>query len=79
VAYNYATGEPSGSAGNPLLDPWKAWAYDLSYEKYFNDSAAILPAAAFYKDLSTYIYTQTVDYDFQELYDTTRMAFSSPG
>jgi TonB-dependent receptor len=77
--YNYATGEPSGSAGNPLLDPWKAWAYDVSYEKYFNDSAGYFAAAAFYKDLSTYIYTQTVDYDFQELYDTTPDGLFQPG
>ena len=33
--YNFGTGEPSGSGGNPQLDPWRAWAFDVSYEKYF--------------------------------------------
>ena len=57
-------GVPSGTGGNPLLDPWKANAFDLSYEKYFAGNKGYVAAAAFYKDLSTYIYTQVEDYDF---------------
>jgi TonB-dependent receptor len=61
---NTATGEPGGSGGNPQLDPWKANAFDISYEKYFG-TKAYLAAAYFYKDLRTYIFTQTVDnYDW---------------
>ena len=52
------TGIPSNTAGNPLLDPWRADALDLSYEKYF-ENKAYLSAAVFYKDLKTYIYDQT--------------------
>lgn len=52
------TGIPSNTAGNPLLDPWRADAFDLSYEKYFENKAYI-SAALFYKDLKTYIYDQT--------------------
>ncbi|HUB74290.1 MAG TPA: TonB-dependent receptor [Solirubrobacteraceae bacterium] len=52
------TGVPSNTAGNPLLDPWRADALDLSYEKYF-ENKAYLSAAVFYKDLKTYIYDQT--------------------
>jgi len=59
-----ATGKPGASGGNPQLDPWLANAFDVSYEKYFG-SKAYVAAAAFYKDLKTYIYTQTnQNYDF---------------
>jgi TonB-dependent receptor len=58
------TGKPGGSGGNPMLDPWRANAFDISYEKYFGDKAYVA-AAYFYKKLTSYIYTQTVDgYDW---------------
>ena len=61
-----STGRPGGSGGNPLLDPWRAYAFDVSWEKYFGNRAYIA-AAFFYKDLRTYIYTQTRDdYDFSD-------------
>ena len=61
-----ATGKPGASGGNPQLDPWKANALDISYEKYF-DNKGYLAAAVFYKDLQTYIYTQSFDnYDFSQ-------------
>ncbi|GAB3745658.1 TonB-dependent receptor [Lysobacter olei] len=63
---NTATGRPGGSGGNPQLDPWRANAFDISYEKYFGTKAYVA-AAFFYKDLKTYIYTQTRDdYDFSD-------------
>jgi TonB-dependent receptor len=49
---------PSGSRGNPLLDPWRANAVDLSYEKYFRRNAYV-SLAGFYKKLTTYIYNVT--------------------
>jgi TonB-dependent receptor len=58
-----ATGKPGASGGNPKLDPWRADALDVSYEKYFG-TKAYLSAAAFYKSLKTYIYTQSRTYDF---------------
>ncbi len=60
------TGIPSNTAGNPLLDPWRANALDLSYEKYFENKAYI-SAAVFYKDLKTYIYDQTEQVDLSNL------------
>ena len=61
-----STGRPGASGGNPELDPWRANAIDLSYEKYFGTKAYVA-AAIFYKDLRSYIYTQTRDgYDFTE-------------
>jgi len=62
-----ATGKPGASGGNPRLDPWRANALDISWEKYF-ESKAYVAAAFFYKDLTSYIYTQTRDgHDFSSL------------
>ncbi|MEA9726215.1 TonB-dependent receptor [Xanthomonas campestris] len=62
-----STGRPGASGGNPMLDPWRANALDISYEKYFADRAYVA-AAFFYKDLKSYIYTQIRDnYDFSAL------------
>ena len=59
------TGKPGGSAGNPLLDPWRANAVDLSYEKYFDGNKGYFSAAAFFKKLTSYIYATTNEnYDF---------------
>lgn len=52
-----------GDAGNPRLEPFRANALDVAYEKYFG-TKAYLGAAGFYKDLSTYIVKQDVLYDF---------------
>ncbi|MBI2381287.1 MAG: TonB-dependent receptor [Gammaproteobacteria bacterium] len=49
--------------GNPELKPWEAYAADLSYEWYFGEGG-YLSVAGFYKDLRTYIYSQTLAYDF---------------
>jgi TonB-dependent receptor len=71
--WNQFDGKPSGSGGNPQLDPWKADAFDLSYEKYFDGNKGYVSAAAFYKNLKSYIYTQTdQNHDFSSvLADTT--------
>jgi iron complex outermembrane recepter protein len=53
----------SGTGGNPELEPWRADAYDVSYEKYFGRQAYV-SLAAFYKDLKTYVYDQSVVFDF---------------
>jgi TonB-dependent receptor len=79
IGYDAATGLPGGSGGTPLLDPWRANAFDLSYEKYLG-SGAYLSAAAFYKDLSTYIYNQTdQSYDFSGLLADLPPNYFQPG
>jgi len=77
--YNFSTGEPSGNGGNPLLDPWEAWAFDVSYERYFGEGEGYLSLAAFYKDLDTYIYDQTVVKDFTTLLENTPPQLFLPG
>lgn len=53
--FNYGT--PSGSGGNPLLEPFRANQLDATIEWYFDRDSA-LTVAGFYKDLSTYITRQ---------------------
>ncbi len=53
----------SGSGGNPELHPWIADSADLSYEHYFGKDAYV-SVAAYYKYLETYIYNQSLLYDF---------------
>jgi hypothetical protein len=67
--YSFSTGGnfmPSATGGNAKLAPWRANAFDLSYEKYF-ENRAILSAAVFYKKLVSYIYDITQPYDFTAL------------
>lgn len=66
-AVNATTFAPSGSGGNAKLAPWRANAFDISYEKYFGKNGYVA-AAAYYKKLTSYIYqlTQT-DHDFSSL------------
>jgi iron complex outermembrane recepter protein len=59
------TFKPGGSGGNPRLDPWRATALDLSYEKYFGTKAYVA-VAGFYKNMSSYIYEQSREYDFSK-------------
>jgi TonB-dependent receptor len=63
--------KPGGSGGNAKLDPWRANAFDISYEKYF-DKKAYVAVAAYYKKLNTYIFTQTKDYDFSKFIPGTK-------
>jgi iron complex outermembrane receptor protein len=74
-----ATGKPGASGGNPELDPWRANAFDISWEKYFGTKAYVA-AAFFYKDLTSYIYTQTRDgHDFSSLVAGYVPPAGSPG
>lgn len=44
------------TAGNPNLDPFRATAYDLSFEWYFHDDA-LLSVAFFHKDIDSFVQT----------------------
>jgi iron complex outermembrane receptor protein len=62
-------GKWSGSGGNPLLDPFRADAVDLSYEKYFGTKGYV-SVAGFYKKLKSYIFDfKDLGYDFSNLPD----------
>ena len=53
----------SGSGGNPRLRPYIADGLDISYEHYFTRDAYV-SFATYYKYLETYIYTQSLLYNF---------------
>lgn len=57
----------SRTGGNITLKPWVADALDLSYEFYFPEGTGMFSVAWFYKDLDTYIYDQTLLFDFTGL------------
>lgn len=59
----------TGSGGNPKLEPFRALAVDLSYEKYFGNKGYI-SAAAFYKDLSSYILKVSRPFNYAGLVNT---------
>ncbi len=53
-----------GSGGNPRLRPWIANSFDLSFEHYLGDSDGYISIAGFYKQLESYIFNQTIPFDF---------------
>jgi iron complex outermembrane receptor protein len=52
------SGNRNGSGGNTKLEPFRATSFDLAYEKYFGKRAYV-GVAAFYRDLKTFIYSET--------------------
>ncbi|WP_242102392.1 TonB-dependent receptor [Lysobacter sp. M2-1] len=63
ISINNDRGIWTASGGNPELEPWRATAFDLSYEKYFG-GRGYFSLAGFHKDLHTWIRETTVPYDF---------------
>jgi iron complex outermembrane receptor protein len=59
----------SGGAGNPNLEPFRAKAFDLSWEKYFeaNGAKGYVSLAGFYKKLDTYVLSIPKVVDFAAL------------
>jgi hypothetical protein len=53
----------TGSGGNPWLRPFRANAIDVAYEKYWGNKAYI-GAAAFYKDIKSYVITEGIAFDY---------------
>lgn len=64
--FNTASGVISGTGGNPYLRPYRAWAADLNFEKYFG-TKGYLGLQLFYKKLQSYVYRETVPFDYTGL------------
>lgn len=56
----------TGEGGNAKLEPFRAKALDLSYEKYFGNKKGYFSAAAFYKKLDNYVLRAPREYDFKD-------------
>jgi TonB-dependent receptor len=52
-----STDAPTAKGGNPLLNPYTAYQYDLSLEWYF-DQSSYVSASVFLKDITSFISTQ---------------------
>jgi iron complex outermembrane receptor protein len=61
-----SNGKVSGSSTrSPFLKPFFADQFDLSYERYFEDSNGAFVAALFYKDIKSFIQQDTIaQFDF---------------
>lgn len=56
----------SGWGGNPELEPWRATAFDIAYEYYFSASSYV-GLVYFNKNLESYIYGDSNEFDFTGL------------
>lgn len=53
----------TGGGGNPFLRPIRSNSFDLTVEKYFG-RAGYIAAQGFYKDLKSFVYNQTIPFDY---------------
>lgn len=60
---NLAEGIVTGSGGNPSLRPYRATAFDLTFEKYWGRSGYVA-LQLFHKTLHNYIYTAERPFDY---------------
>ncbi len=60
IGLDSQSGQFVASSGNPNLKPFKATAFDLSFEKYLPRNQGNFAIAGFYKKLDTYITQTTV-------------------
>lgn len=75
VASRIAVEDNEASIGNPELEPYSAWNYDLSLE-YYPSEISVISAGLFYKSIEDYIFTQVLD-DFEfggRTYDEVEIA-----
>ena len=64
---NPSNGPWSGNSGNPLLKPYEANQFDLSYENYYADDG-YFAATFFYKDLTNWHRSTSILTDFTPVY-----------
>jgi len=57
-----------GSGGNPYLEPWMAWQFDVSFETYFGN-AGYAALSLFHKELENYVYSKSILMDFSGVRD----------
>lgn len=65
-AFSLDNQQMTGGGGNPNLKPYESTNYELSLEHYFGKTG-MLAAEAFYRDVSSYVVTDTED---KVLFDT---------
>lgn len=69
----------SSSGGNPLLEPYRSWNFDLSVENYFS-KGGYLAVALFYRKLRDYVDpNNSAIYDFADLAASLPDSVGTPG
>jgi TonB-dependent receptor len=64
VASRIAVEDNEAEIGNPDLEPFSSWNYDLSLE-YYPTEISVVSAGVFYKQVDDFIFTQVLDdFDF---------------
>jgi len=53
------------SKGNPMLEPYRAWQYDIAVE-YYSDTGGMVNLGLFYKDIDSLIAPQALDMSLAE-------------
>jgi len=54
------------NGGNPQLEPFKTWQFDLAFETYFGDGG-YASIAGFYKEIQSYPFTIFTETDFSDV------------
>lgn len=75
VASRVSVEDNEASLGNPDLEPYSAWNFDLSLEYYPSD-ISVVSAGLFYKSIDDFIFTRVID-DFEfggRTYDEVEIA-----
>lgn len=54
----------SGGGGNPLLEPYRATAFDFNVEQYFAGGQGVVAAQFFYKKITNWIAQARLEFDY---------------
>lgn len=65
-SYSVAGNNITGNGGNPQVRPYRAWAADLNFEKYFGGKG-YLGLQLFYKKFESFIYRAPAPFDYSGL------------
>lgn len=66
LGYDQTTRIVRGKGGNPRLEPFKTWQFDLAYETYFGEGG-YASVAGFYKKVQSFPFTTFEEYDFTDV------------
>jgi iron complex outermembrane receptor protein len=70
IGFDNTIGIITGEGGNPKLQPFKTWQFDLAFETYFGEGG-YASIAGFYKEIGSYPFTQITFVDVSEVLDNS--------
>lgn len=75
--YNNTQNRWTATGGNPQIKPFKTWQFDVSYETYFGEGG-YLAVAGFYKEIQSYPFKTSTDFDFSPILGDLAGAITLP-